>query len=58
MPVLTKRCISAIYLRTLDTKQGGYEVLNLQTGKMVTRHYVKELHINKEVIARVEQLVG
>jgi hypothetical protein len=51
-----ERTIDAIFLRALDTFQGGYEVMNLKTGHAITRHRVTELPIPKHVIARVEAL--
>ena len=35
-----ERTIDAVFLRALDNVQGGYEVLNLKTGKSITRHRV------------------
>jgi hypothetical protein len=51
-----ERTIDAIFLRTLDNIQGGFEVLNLRTGKTITRHRVIEIPITESVIKRVEQL--
>ena len=42
---MEERTIDGILLQTLDNMQGGYEVLNLQTGKPVKRHSVRELPI-------------
>ena len=53
---MEERTISGIYLRTLHNIQGGYEILNLKTGKPITRHHITELPATKEDIARVEQL--
>ena len=53
-----ERTIDAIFLRTLDNIQGGYEVLNLKTGKPITRHTIVELPTPPEVIKRVEQLAA
>ena len=51
-----ERTISGIFLRSLDNRQGGYEVLDLQTGQTTTRFKVTELNMPVEVIKRVEQL--
>ncbi len=53
-----ERTIDGIHLRTLDNIQGGYEVLNLKTGKPITRHHAIELPTPPEVIKRVEQLAA
>ena len=53
---LEERTITGILLNTLDNIQGGYEVLNLKTGKPITRHHVKELPLTPDIIARVEHL--
>ena len=49
-----ERTIDAIKLRALDNIQGGYEVLNLATGKTVTCQNVKPLPVNEFIIKRVE----
>ena len=41
--------LDAIYLRALDTVQGGYELMNLKTGKPFTRCMVFEVPILQEV---------
>jgi hypothetical protein len=51
-----ERTTDAIFLRALDTIQGGYEVLNSKTGKSLYRYKVMEIPIPKHVITRVEQL--
>ena len=51
-----ERAKDGIFLRTLDNQQGGYEVLNLATGKPVTRHELIEIPITSDVIKKVEQL--
>ena len=38
-----ERTTDAIFLRTIDTIQGGYEVLNLKTGKVLYRYKVREV---------------
>ena len=53
---MEERSIDGIYLQTLDNTQAGHEVLNLKTGKVITRHKVKEIPLTKQVIERVEQL--
>lgn len=51
-----ERTIDGIVLRTLDTHQGGYEVLNLRTGDIITRHHVIEVPAPQGAIERVEAL--
>jgi hypothetical protein len=51
-----ERTIDAIFLRTMDTIQGGYEVMNLQTGKVLYRYKITEVPMPPHVINRVEQL--
>jgi hypothetical protein len=53
-----ERTIDAIFLRALDNIQGGFEVMNLKTGKPITRHRVIEVPITEQVIKRVEQLAA
>jgi len=53
-----ERCIDGIYLGPLDNTQGGYEVLNLNTGRIITRHKIDEIPMPTHVIKRVEQLAA
>ena len=48
--------IDAIYLRPLSNIQGGHEVMDLHTGKVITRRKVTEIPITKLVIKAVEQM--
>ena len=50
------RTIDAIYLRPMTNVQGGYEVMNLATGRMVTTNLVTELPITEHVIKSVETM--
>ena len=50
------RTVDAIYLRPLKNKQGGHEIMNLQTGKVITRNVVKEYPITDLVIKAVETM--
>ena len=48
--------IDAIYLRPLNNKQGGHELMNLQTGLRITRNKVWELPVTDMVIKAVETM--
>ena len=48
--------VGGIYLQALENIQGGYEMMNLSTGKIITRHKITEIPITKEIINRVEFL--
>ena len=50
------RTIGCIFLRTLDNMQAGFQLLNLNTGKIITRRKVFEIPITQTIIERVEQL--
>ena len=52
------RTIDAIYLRPMKNKQGGHELMNLQTGKHCTRQRVKALPVTDLVIKAVEQMAA
>ena len=51
-----ERTVTGIVIKHLENIQGGYELMDLQTGNAITRHYAKELPITPEVIKRVEEL--
>ena len=51
---MNERTCDAIFLRTLDT--GGYEVMNLQTGKMATEWKLYEVPMTNDVIKQIESL--
>ena len=48
------RTIDAIYLRPLNNIQGGHELMNLSTGKVITRRKVVELPVTDLIIKTVE----
>ena len=50
------RTIDGIYLRPCWGRQGGHEILNLETGEVITRQYVTAIPITTTVIKAVEQL--
>ena len=52
----TLRKLGVIYLRELETSQGGFEVMNLLTGKTISRCKVNMIPIVQEVIDIVEDL--
>ena len=53
---ITPRKLGIIYLQALDMIQGGFEVMNLLTGNIISRHKVTTIQITQEVIDRVEDL--
>jgi hypothetical protein len=50
------RTIDAIYLRLMTNKQGGHELMNLQTGMMITRNTIWERPLTDLVIRAVETM--
>ena len=52
----TPRILGVIYQRELDTLKGGFEVLNLLTGKIIYRSKVIPIQITQKIIDRVEAL--
>jgi len=50
------RTIGAIYLQPTDNVQGGHQLLNLSTGRVITRAHVTEIPIPQDVVDRVEFL--
>ena len=50
------RTIDAIYLRPCWDCQGGHELMNLETGELVTRQYVTPILITNTVIKVVEAM--
>ena len=50
------RTIGCIYLRFMDNRQAGYELLNLTTKKVITRRKFTEIPTPQNVIDRVEQM--
>ena len=51
------RTIGAIIVGPTGNLQGGYKILNLQTGKKITRRKWNHLPMPTEVIERMNQLV-
>ena len=52
----TPRTLGVIYLWALDTLQGGFEVMNLLTGKIIYSRNFTPIQITQEVIDGVEAL--
>ena len=50
------RSIDAIYLRPLDSRQGGHQVMDLQTGRMSRRARCKKCKMTKLVIETVNKM--
>ena len=50
------RTIGCIYLRFMDNRQAGYELLNLTTKKVITRQKFTEIPTPQNVIDCVEQM--
>ena len=50
------RSVDTIYLRSIDSEQGGHKVLDLSTGKVIRRSKVIPCNMTKVVIARVNEL--
>ena len=50
------RSFDAIYLRSVDSEQGGHKVLDLSTGKVKVRSRVLPCNMTKLVIDRVHEL--
>jgi len=50
------RTMECIYLGPVRNKQGGHKLMDLSTGKMITRRRVKELPMTDIVIRAVEQM--
>jgi hypothetical protein len=51
-----ERTTDTIFLRTMDTIQGGYEVMDLQTSKLISRFHVTEIPMPPSVRRRVEAI--
>jgi hypothetical protein len=52
------RTIDAIYLRPMSSKQGGHELMNLQTGMVITRNTIWERPLTDLVIQAVEAMAA
>ena len=50
------RRIDGIYLRPMQNKQGGHEIMNLASGQVVSRRNLTEIPIPDSVIKRVESM--
>ena len=50
------RTIECIFLKTLDNIQAGFQLLNLNTGKIITRRKIFEIPVTQTIIDRVEEL--
>ncbi|MGL5918789.1 MAG: hypothetical protein ACRCYM_06045, partial [Cetobacterium sp.] len=50
------RTLDCIYLGPVKSKQGGHKLMDISTGKMITRRRVKELPMTDIVIRAVEQM--
>ena len=50
------RSIDAIYLRPLDNRQGGHQVMDLQTGRMSRRAKCKKCKMTKLIIDTVNNM--
>jgi hypothetical protein len=50
------RTLDAIYLRPAQNQQGGHELMDLNSGKLVTRNIVHELPVTDTVIKAVEAM--
>ena len=50
------RTLDAIYLRPTDNIQGGHELMDLNSGRVITRRKVTEIPVTELVIKAVEQM--
>ena len=50
------RTLDAIYLRPEKTARGGHEIMDLNTGNVITRQAVKEISVTEVVVKAVEAL--
>ena len=53
---LQERSINCIYLRPTTSWQGGHELLNINTNKIITRSNIIELPITKTIIDQIKQI--
>jgi hypothetical protein len=49
------RTIDCIYLRYVENEQGGHQLLDLRTGRMIKRHTVTVVHITQNIINLIMQ---
>jgi len=52
------RSLDCIYLRSLSNAQGGHELYDLNTGRVITRRRVTVISMTANVIQRVEQIAS
>ena len=52
----TTRMLDAIYLRPAQTQQGGHELMDLNSGQLITRNIVHEIPVTDVVIKAVEAM--
>jgi hypothetical protein len=52
----TTRMLDAIYLRPAQNQQGGHELMDLNSGKLITRNIVHEIPVTDVVIKAVETM--
>ena len=52
------RTIDCVYLRPLNNKQGGHELMNINTERKTTRPRVWELPVTDLIIQRIEELAA
>ena len=50
------RTLDAIYLRPTANQQGGHEIMDLNSGRMITRSVVRQLPVTDVVIKAVEAM--
>jgi hypothetical protein len=50
------RTLEAIYLRPAQNQQGGHELMDLNSGQLITRNIVHEIPVTNVVIKAVEKI--
>jgi len=53
---IEERTIDCIYLRYIDNEQGGHQLLNLNTNKIIARRNLTRAVITKSIIQRVHDI--
>ena len=53
---IAERTIDCIYLRYIDNEQGGHQLLNLNTNKIIARRNLTRAVITKNIIQRVHDI--
>ena len=51
-----QRTVDGIYLRPLESIQGGHEIMHLATGRLLSRPHVRVLPVTQDVITAVEAM--